>query len=139
MTRQERFTVKTMTVLDGCHLWTGETYNGGYGKFWNGHRPVAAHRWMWEQTHGPVPDGWQVHHLCGKRSCVNMDHLLAMSFKEHLELHNELRRAVKTHCAHGHEYTEENVYVKIRKSNGRPRRLCRICTRNSQNKWKVLA
>ncbi|WP_352241760.1 HNH endonuclease signature motif containing protein [Microbispora sp. NBRC 16548] len=34
-----------------------------------------AHRFAYERTKGPIPEGAQLHHTCARRACVNPDHL----------------------------------------------------------------
>lgn len=41
---------------DGCWEWTGST-RGGYGRFTFGVMAMGTHRFSWELTHGPIPDG----------------------------------------------------------------------------------
>ena len=41
----------------------------------------------------------------------------------------------KTHCKHGHDLTEENLYARVDK-NGREERHCRLCIRQSIKKYK---
>ena|ERR1035438_6093540 len=66
-------------------------------------RPEYAHKVAWESVNGPVPttpcpDGsrrWELHHSCMNRSCVNPDHIRLVTHREHVELHNELRAAIR--------------------------------------------
>ena len=74
LTPEQAFTART--DWDGEHLiWTAGRVPSGYGTMRVGERTVPAHRWAWEQSHGPIPDGAFVDHICHNRACVNVDHL----------------------------------------------------------------
>jgi HNH endonuclease len=64
---------------DGCWLWRGGTlsakHGNPYGTFWNGTKPVLAHRWSYEHFVGPIPDGLVIDHTCETPACVRPDHL----------------------------------------------------------------
>jgi hypothetical protein len=45
---------------------------------------VADHRRAYGQ---PIPEGFHVHHLCGRNDCTNPDHLIAVSEEDHRKLH----------------------------------------------------
>lgn len=72
----ERFWEKVERTAD-CWIWRGGKNDAGYGTFAvRGRRaPMRAHVWAWEQSHGPVPEGLQLDHLCRNRACVNPAHL----------------------------------------------------------------
>ena len=123
---------------EGCWNWKGHTLYG-YGRMSTGSRTdgtrsaIQAHRFSYEIHKGPIPDGYQLDHLCGNRRCVNPEHLEAVPPKV-----NTLRgsgitaqNARKTHCPHGHEYTPENTLVW---SDGHRR--CRRCRDERYKKWK---
>jgi hypothetical protein len=111
--------------VTACVLWQGPTFAAGYGRVL---RRTYAHRAVFEAARGPIPEGMHVHHECGVRLCVNVEHLRLVTAAEHTKLHNPVlarytpeRR--RTHCKHGHEYTEANTY----RHSGR--RHCKTCAR----------
>jgi hypothetical protein len=71
----------------GCWQWTGAKNGDGYGSFAEGskgkHHP--AHRFSYELTVGPIPDGMQIDHRCRNRSCVNPSHLRPVTHKQNME------------------------------------------------------
>lgn len=72
----QRFWSKTARAGD-CVLWTGGLNKpGGYGQFTVGDRKrVRAHRFAYELTVGPIPDGMSVLHRCDTPTCVKPEHL----------------------------------------------------------------
>lgn len=42
-------------------------------------RERRAHRFAWILAHGPIPAGMYIDHICRVRSCVNPDHLRAVT------------------------------------------------------------
>jgi hypothetical protein len=104
-----------------CWEWPLFRSEDGYGRMqWDG-RTRIAHRAIYRFLVGPIPQGLTLDHLCRNRGCVNPDHLEPVTQRENC------RRARKDFCAHGHELTPENTYV--RPSNGR--RSCRECGRRA--------
>jgi hypothetical protein len=62
-----------------CWIWQNGTDKDGYGRFkvrvGGKGRTLRAHRWRWEQEHGPIPAGLQLDHLCVQPACVRLSHL----------------------------------------------------------------
>lgn len=105
-----------------CWLWTGPQTWNGYPKWGDG---SGAHRRIYELLVGPIPVGLDLDHLCRVRHCVNPEHLEPVTRRENLLRGDTVpaRRAAMTHCAYGHEFTEENTRWY------RGMRYCRACNR----------
>lgn len=131
--------IQSRVTIDpgGCWLMDGHLRNG-YALMRDAEgRQRDAHRVVYEEYVGPIPEGLQLDHVCHTlakdcagghscphRRCVNPAHLEPVTHRE-----NALRgvsfsaaNAVKTHCANGHEYTPENTYYRTP-----THRVCRIC------------
>lgn len=65
-----------------CWDWLGAKGEAGYGKKTHESRDVLAHRWIWGQLFGPVPEGLVISHTCGNPGCVNPHHLRAITQAE---------------------------------------------------------
>lgn len=74
---------------DVCWYWNGDKNHKGYGRI----RPeggkegekVWAHRVSYEVHKGPIPKDMQIDHRCRNTSCVNPQHLEAVTLVENLE------------------------------------------------------
>ncbi len=133
---EERFWEKVERGADDdCWQWMAGKRNG-YGAFSLDGRLVVAHRVSYQLLKGPVPDGLVLDHVCRNRACVNPGHLEPVTERENI-LRGEGLAAVcarKTHCDHGHEFTEENTYFR---PSMRVERECRICRARSRREWKA--
>jgi hypothetical protein len=109
-----------------CWEWQGATGGTGYGEFCVKGALMAAHRVSWELHNGVIPEGSLVLHKCDNRRCVNPVHLFLGSQSDNmLDASRKGRHHCtrKTHCPHGHPYSDENTY---RRNGGRD---CRECHR----------
>jgi HNH endonuclease len=60
-----------------CWIWqkglsAGD--RGGYGTIFDSGKMRKAHVVYWERENGPVPEGYELDHLCQQRPCVNPEH-----------------------------------------------------------------
>jgi hypothetical protein len=112
---------------DSCWLWTRSKING-YGAFkagpWNAQRGVLAHRYAWEHLRGPIPEGYELDHLCRVRNCVNPEHLEpVLPQVNFLRSMNQSAIAARTNrCIRGHSLAD----AYRRRDGGRSCRQCRV-------------
>lgn len=125
-----------MMVTNDCVIWH---LNGrdkdGYGRQTINGRTVKAHRLIYEEFYGPIPEGMLVCHKCDNRECVNPDHLFLGTFKDNNQDAANKGRNVqqkKTHCPRGHKYTS----IVIR-SSGKKGRICDICTKEINRRYRM--
>lgn len=90
-----------------------------------GEPKILAHRLSYERNVGPIPDGFDLDHLCRNRSCWNYEHVEPVTRQVNLlrgeTLTAEHARAIA--CPKGHAFDERNTG---RSKHGR---FCRECRR----------
>lgn len=82
---REEYFFEKVDVSGCCWEWTAHKDRDGYGQFSlpDGAKPMA-HRWCWEFLVGPIPDGYQLDHLCLNKACVMPDHLEIVTNAENM-------------------------------------------------------
>lgn len=69
----------------GCWLWLGAHSSNDYGTVRDRSGKVSnAHRVVYVEEVGAIPDGLVLDHTCRNPACVNPDHLESVSFAENL-------------------------------------------------------
>ena len=120
-----------------CWVCTASTRNG-YGQ-WRiprklGNKVVYAHLYAYETLVGPIPEGYDIDHLCRNRACCNPGHMEPVTRSENMLRSPELGKGnlKKTHCPREHPLSGANLYVY---PDGR--RSCRECMRAATRKWRA--
>jgi hypothetical protein len=72
-----------------CKVWSRGLMSEGYGSRGNPNerKNKLTHREAYEAVHGTIPEGFVIHHLCGQKTCLEVDHMDAMSRGDHLRHH----------------------------------------------------
>lgn len=85
---QERFWAK-VSKTDTCWEWTASRHKAGYGAMmrWvdGKKKPGYAHRISYEIHFGSIAPGLVVDHICHNKSCVNPEHLRAITQRENTQ------------------------------------------------------
>lgn len=114
-TRVLRFFTKIIVGLDDeCWRWTGAIDSDGYGNFTVGKgKTNKAHIFSWVFHFGPIPAGLQVDHKCNHTWCVNPNclQLLLGKYNNERSTSPSAVNKRKTHCKHGHLFSEENTRI----------------------------
>jgi HNH endonuclease len=103
-----------------CWLWNGYHNEHGYGQFRFGRhgKLTRVHIYMYEKYVGPIPLGYELHHKCEVKGCVNYNHLELLTKAEHL------KKRIRTHCKKGH--------LLYREPSGKSR--CPICHEHNRRR-----
>lgn len=134
---RKRLLSKVRVVASGCWEWTGYVTKRGYGKFTVGKTgTIYAHRWAYRLFVGDIPDDLPLDHLCRNTICVNPAHLEPVTPQVNTARGKAgqalgARNRSKSHCAHGHPYSQANTYIYPDGD-----RSCRECNRQAQKAYQ---
>lgn len=126
----DRFMSRIEVAPDGCWIWQSTINNQGYGVIAFEGKARKAHRFAHEVFIGPIPEGFDVDHLCRVRSCANPEHLEAVTHRENVlrGVGRAAQGARQETCVKGHPFDSTTV-----RPNGRGQRVCRTCN-NERNR-----
>ena len=130
----ERFCSKVIPEpMSGCWLWIASETQKGYGQFnvKGLSHPVGSHRITYEAFVAPIPDGFDIDHLCKVTGCCNPRHLEAVTRSENLRRATH-RVGKYSHCPAGHESSPENTYIKPQGY-----KVCRTCMRKHYRSYSA--
>jgi hypothetical protein len=96
-----RFRAKIqISEITGCWLWTGSGNHppgfpqhryGTYSVDGTAANHVYAHRFAYEFVNGRIPAGFEIHHTCEQKLCVNPSHLRMVTHRENCRLRKPKR------------------------------------------------
>jgi len=138
--QSRRFWAKVNKEADnGCWEWTAATSNKGYGQFGVNKIAKSTHRISYIIHKGEIPGGLMICHTCNNPPCINPNHVYAGTSSDNMKQSvREMRHfeQSKTHCKNGHEFNQENTFLRDRKGRGITR-VCRSCKRDAERKRRI--
>ena len=121
----------TIDSTTGCWNWNGSIGSNGYGVARVERTSKTAHRFIYEQEVGPIPDGLELDHTCRNRQCVNPKHLEPVTHSENMVRSMPFTPRVFTGlCKEGHELDG----VRSRPEGGR---YCKTCVCISKQRQRA--
>lgn len=140
MSIETRFWTKVARTGNACECWewTASKDRHGYGQFMLKDKDLwRAHRVSYILTHGEIPAGLDLDHVCRNRSCVNPAHLEPVTRSENLRRGDHRWRDAKT-CIRGHEFivrpgAKQRICLECEREASRRKRARRAALRISSN------
>ena len=123
---EERIKTKIIVTDAGCWLWEGSCDTAGYPQLSVHGKSRILHRVIAYRYTGI--SAVEYHHTCEIKRCINPEHLLATTRKDHPGLSGKN----KTHCLHGHLLSGPNLNLY------RGRRYCKACARKRASWYYAL-
>lgn len=124
----KREPIKFIELESGCFIPMNKRLNkdGYFRKRWADGIEMF-HRFIWKARRGPIPEGYEINHLCRNRACQNVDHMecipgLEHTIKTNIERYAHIREEakkewLKTRCKPSQLYHKygTNVYKWVKK------------------------
>lgn len=80
---EERFW-PNVDISGDCWLWKGKSFDG-YGQITRDGQVAGVHRVSYEKYIGPIPEGYEIDHICHTKNCVYPFHLRPVTSKQNAE------------------------------------------------------
>lgn len=119
---------RRVTAHGECRLVSG-CRSDGYVTFFYRGRTDYAHLVAYGILTGPIPPGFDVHHLCERRNCIAQQHLEAVPIMVHHQRHE------KALCKQGHLMSGANLYLHRWRGGGVARE-CRACKNETNRRYR---
>jgi len=130
----DRLRARCVIDANGCWLYQGFIQRNGYGEMCCRNQNWRAHRLAYTLAKGQIHDGHDVCHTCDVKRCCNPDHL----WTGPRQLNNRdttdkgrNKNSQKTHCPHGHAYSE---YGRVYEHGYKGWRRCIPCQRAKERR-----
>lgn len=75
---------KNILIQKDCHLWQKGLNTDGYAKSYYNNKTIAVHRFIYFYNNPNKNKAKAVHHTCGNRNCVAINHLRLVTHKQNL-------------------------------------------------------
>ena len=79
------YSYQTTAIFDG-HRFCPD----GRGYYYNSHLRKRLHQCIWEKANGPIPKGYEIHHIDGNPDNNDLSNLACIPAKEHRKIHSDL-------------------------------------------------
>lgn len=104
---------------DGCLESPLVSNKRGYTQIRIGPVKIAAHRFIYEAVHGPIPDGLLVRHTCDNPACIHPQHLITGTHQDNMQDAVDRRRTTFGERSGRSKLSEQKVHeIKQRLNSG---------------------
>lgn len=92
-------------------------------------RKTYRHRVVYEILVGPIPEGYEIDHLCRNRACYNPGHMEVVTHEENMQRMPPHAGwfARQSHCKYGHEFDYWNGFQNV----------CKACNREKTARYRA--